>query len=113
MYKALLETNLFDHDHGTVGAAFRLEIEMGEVLLSRLIQMEKAEYQDFVNVLESFVNHVEAWTRQNLTLVTIVRVPKYLARNMTLVYSEILHHHQHLLQHQKINLQKGLSITLL
>lgn len=59
-YEGLLEANLFGR--GTGGAAFGVDLEMGEVLLSRTLQMEKIDYQDFVNILESFVNHIEAWT---------------------------------------------------
>lgn len=59
-YEGLLEANLFGR--GTGGAAFGIDIELGEVLLSRTLQMEKIDYQDFVNILEGFVNHVEAWT---------------------------------------------------
>lgn len=62
LYESLLEANLFGR--GTGGASFGVDIEMGEILLSRTIEMEKVDYQDFVNVLESFVNHVEAWTEK-------------------------------------------------
>lgn len=60
LYEVLLEANLFGR--GTGGAAFGLDLELGEILLSRTLIMEKTDYQDFVNILESFVNHVEAWT---------------------------------------------------
>lgn len=60
MYEALLEANLFGR--GTGGAAFGVDKEMGEILLSQTLVLDKTDYQDFVNVLESFVNHVEAWT---------------------------------------------------
>lgn len=60
LYEALLEANLFGR--GTGGASFGVDIEMGEILLSKTLEMEKTDYQDFVNVLESFVNHIEAWT---------------------------------------------------
>ena len=62
LYESLLEANLFGR--GTGGAAFGVDIEMGEILLSQKLVMEKLDYQDFVNVLESFVNHVEAWTEK-------------------------------------------------
>lgn len=63
LYEALLEANLFGR--GTGGAAFGVDLEMGEVLLSSSLQdMDRVDYQDFVNVLESFVNHVEAWTEK-------------------------------------------------
>lgn len=62
LYEALLEANLFGR--GTGGASFGVDLEMGEILLSRTLEMEKTDYQDFVNVLESFVNHVEAWTEK-------------------------------------------------
>lgn len=60
LYESLLEANLFGR--GTGGSAFGIDLEMGEILLSRTIEMDKVDYQDFVNVLEAFVNHVEAWT---------------------------------------------------
>jgi len=60
LYESLLEANLFGR--GTGGSTFGVDIEMGEILLSRTIVMEKVDYQDFVNILETFVNHVEAWT---------------------------------------------------
>lgn len=62
LYESLLEANLFGR--GTGGAAFGVDTEPGreEILLSRTVVMEKTDYQDFVNILESFVNHVEAWT---------------------------------------------------
>lgn len=62
LYEALLEANLFGR--GTGGASFGIDLEMGEILLSITIEMEKVDYQDFVNVLEKFVNHVEAWTEK-------------------------------------------------
>lgn len=62
LYESLLEANLFGR--GTGGAAFGVDLEMGEILLSRTIEMERTDYQDFVNILESFVNHVEAWTEK-------------------------------------------------
>jgi len=60
LYESLLEANLFGR--GTGGSTFGVDLETGEILLSRTMEMEKVDYQDFVNVLESFVNHVEAWT---------------------------------------------------
>lgn len=60
LYESLLEANLFGR--GTGGATFGVDLEMGEILLSKTMDIEKVDYQDFVNVLESFVNHVEAWT---------------------------------------------------
>lgn len=62
LYESLLEANLFGR--GTGGSAFGVDIEMGEILLSRTVVMEKTDYQDFVNILEAFVNHVEAWTEK-------------------------------------------------
>jgi len=60
LYEALGEANLFGR--GTGGAVFALDKEMGEVLLFKTLVLDKTDYQDFVNELESFVNHVEAWT---------------------------------------------------
>lgn len=60
LFESLLEANLFGR--GTGGASFGVDLEMGEILLSRTLVMEKTDYQDFVNILESFVNYVEAWT---------------------------------------------------
>jgi hypothetical protein len=37
---------------------------MGEILLCTSVSVERVVYQDFVNILESFVNHVEAWTEK-------------------------------------------------
>lgn len=62
LFESLLEGNLFGR--GTGGASFGLDLEMGEILLSRTVRIEKLDYQDFVNILESFVNHVEAWTNK-------------------------------------------------
>lgn len=62
LYEALLEANLFGRGTG-INASFGLDLEMGEILLSLTFKdMDKVDYQDFVNALESFVNHVEAWT---------------------------------------------------
>lgn len=62
LFESLLEANLFGR--GTGGAAFGVDLEMGEILLSVSMVMDKTDYQDFVNTLESFVNHVEAWTEK-------------------------------------------------
>lgn len=62
LYESLLEASLFGR--GTGGASFGVDLEMGEILLSITIEMEKTDYQDFVNILEKFVNHVEAWTEK-------------------------------------------------
>lgn len=62
LYESLLEANLFGR--GTGGSAFGVDLEMGEILLSRSLDMEKVQHQDFVNILEAFVNHVEAWTEK-------------------------------------------------
>lgn len=62
LYESLLEANLFGR--GTGGSAFGVDLEMGEILLSRSLEMEKTDYQDFETILEAFVNHVEAWTEK-------------------------------------------------
>lgn len=62
LYQSLLEANLFGR--GTGGAAFGIDLEMGEVLLSTQLDMDDVDYNKFVQVLESFVNHVEAWTQK-------------------------------------------------
>ncbi len=62
LYETLLEANLFGR--GTGGSSFGVDLELGEILLSRSVEMEKVDYQDFVNVLEAFVNHIEAWTEK-------------------------------------------------
>lgn len=62
LYESLLEASLFGR--GTGGASFGVDVEMGEILLSVTVEMEKTDYQDFVNILEKFVNHVEAWTEK-------------------------------------------------
>ncbi|MFO1349206.1 MAG: type III secretion system chaperone [Gammaproteobacteria bacterium] len=58
-YEQLLEANLFGG--GTGGAWFALDSLHNEVLLNRTLNMATTDYQDFVGVLESFVNHLESW----------------------------------------------------
>lgn len=59
LYETLLEASLFGL--GTGGASFGIDKERGELLLWRVLNMDKTDYQEFVNVLESFVNHLEVW----------------------------------------------------
>ncbi len=58
-YERLLEANLFGGDTG--GAWFALDGSHGEVVLNRTVSMANIDYQDFANLLEGFVNHLEAW----------------------------------------------------
>lgn len=62
LYETILDSNPFGR--GTGGAIFGIDLEMGEILMTRTLVMEKIDYQDFVNILESFVNHLEAWTEK-------------------------------------------------
>ena len=55
----LLEANLFGK--GTGGSAFALDHNHQEIYLCRLLLIDSLAYQDFVNILETFVNHLEAW----------------------------------------------------
>lgn len=55
----LLEANLFGK--GTGSCAFALDHNHQDVYLCRIVLIESIVYQDFVNILESFVNHLEAW----------------------------------------------------
>ncbi len=55
----LLEANLFGK--GTGGSSFALDHNHQEVYLCRVILIDSLAYQDFVNLLEAFVNHLEAW----------------------------------------------------
>ncbi len=55
----LLEANLFGK--GTGGSAFALDHNHHEVYLCRVVLIESLAYQEFVNMLETFVNHLEAW----------------------------------------------------
>lgn len=61
-YALLLEANLFGK--GTGGAMFALDQTQNDVYLCRALSMESTDYQDFVNVLETFVNHLEAWVKK-------------------------------------------------
>ena len=61
-YALLLEANLFGK--GTGGAMFALDQSQNDVYLCRALSMDSTDYQEFVNVLESFVNHVEAWSKK-------------------------------------------------
>lgn len=62
LYKVALEESLFGL--GTGGASFGLDSQRGELLLWRSLAMDKLDYQDFVNILESFVNHLELWMQK-------------------------------------------------
>ncbi|OIO60650.1 MAG: hypothetical protein COZ46_01295 [Verrucomicrobia bacterium CG_4_10_14_3_um_filter_43_23] len=62
LYEKLLDANPFGR--GTGGASFGIDLEMGEILITRTLVLDKTDYQDFVNALESFVNHLEAWTEK-------------------------------------------------
>jgi hypothetical protein len=59
-YERLLEANLFGGDTG--GAWFALDGAHGEVVLNRTLKMTDTDYRDFADLLEAFVNHLEAWT---------------------------------------------------
>ncbi|MBK8964026.1 MAG: type III secretion system chaperone [Candidatus Competibacteraceae bacterium] len=59
-YEWLLEANLFGGDTG--GAWFALDGAHGEVVLNRTLKMANTDYRDFADLLEAFVNHLEAWT---------------------------------------------------
>ncbi|OYV47006.1 MAG: hypothetical protein B7X06_03285, partial [Verrucomicrobia bacterium 21-51-4] len=58
----LLEANLFGK--GTGGATFALDHTHHTVYLCRILSTESTDYQEFVNTLEGFVNHVEAWKQK-------------------------------------------------
>ena len=59
-YERLLEANLFGGDTG--GAWFALDGVHGEVVLNRTVKMTNTDYRDFADLLEAFVNHLEAWS---------------------------------------------------
>lgn len=59
LYEQLLDANLADSSTG--GAHFALDRQRGEILLERALDMDRHDYQDLVNVLESLVNHLESW----------------------------------------------------
>ncbi len=59
LYEALLYANLFGQETG--GATLCVDPSAKEVLLCTRCEMEKTDYQDFVNLLENFLNHVEHW----------------------------------------------------
>lgn len=63
----LLEANLFGR--GTGGATFAVDPDPGDVVLFRTFDMERTDFQGFINQLESFVNHLEGWSRE------IIRTP--------------------------------------
>ena len=50
---------MFGGDTG--GAWFALDGAHGEVVLNRTVKMANTDYQDFVNLLERFVDHLESW----------------------------------------------------
>ena len=56
-FKTLLTGSCFGLETG--GAAFCLHD--GEAIMWKILDMEKTDYQDFVNDLESFVNHQQMW----------------------------------------------------
>jgi len=62
LYKLALEESLFGL--GTGGASFGLDSQRGELLLWRSVATDKIDYQDFVNIMESFVNHLELWMQK-------------------------------------------------
>ncbi len=62
LYRVALEESLFGL--GTGGSSFGLDSQRGELLLWRTFPMEHIAYQDFVNILESFVNHLELWKKK-------------------------------------------------
>ncbi|MBK7542634.1 MAG: type III secretion system chaperone [Candidatus Competibacteraceae bacterium] len=43
-------------------AWFALDGAHGEVVLNRTLKMANTDYRDFADLLEAFVNHLEAWT---------------------------------------------------
>jgi hypothetical protein len=55
----ILEANLFGK--GTGGATFALDHNHHEIYMCRILSVEAVPYQEFVNILEGFVNHLEAW----------------------------------------------------
>lgn len=59
-YERLLEANLFGGDTG--GAWFALDGVHGEVVLNRTVKMTNTDYQDFADLLEAFVAHLESWS---------------------------------------------------
>lgn len=61
-YALLLEANLFGK--GTGGSMFALDQTQNDVYLCRALSMDSTDYQDFVNILESFINHLEAWAKK-------------------------------------------------
>jgi hypothetical protein len=58
----LLEANLFGK--GTGGAMFAVDHHRQSVYLCRILATETTQYQDFTNILEAFVNHLEAWMQK-------------------------------------------------
>ena len=59
-YERLLAANLFGGDTG--GAWFALDGVHGEVVLNRTLKMTDTDYQDFADLLEAFVDHLESWS---------------------------------------------------
>lgn len=59
-YERLLAANLFGGDTG--GAWFALDGVHGEVVLNRTVKMTNTDYQDFADLLEAFVAHLESWS---------------------------------------------------
>jgi len=58
-YERLLSANLFGKETGD--AAFAVDTNTREVLLITKVNLEKIDFQDFINLLELFVDRAEFW----------------------------------------------------
>ncbi|WP_461833103.1 type III secretion system chaperone [Desulfothermus sp.] len=58
-YERLLSANLFGKETGD--AAFAVDTNTKEVLLITKVNLEKIDFQDFINLLELFVDRTEFW----------------------------------------------------
>jgi len=63
--RKLLSANLFGQ--GTGGAVLSLDEDRGEILLSRTFDVSAVDSRVFIEQLDVFASHVEAWTAELVT----------------------------------------------
>ncbi|MBT9291429.1 type III secretion system chaperone [Prosthecodimorpha staleyi] len=59
LMRSLLEGNLFGR--GTGASVIGIDSHLGEILLTRRLDMNKTDYAEFAAAIEDFVTHAKAW----------------------------------------------------
>ncbi|KPL51402.1 hypothetical protein ABB55_03460 [Prosthecomicrobium hirschii] len=59
LMRSLLEGNLFGR--GTGASVIGIDSHLGEILLTRRLDMSKTDYAEFAAAIEDFVTHAKAW----------------------------------------------------